>query len=349
MEEKIANLEENVEGKLEAVNTKVAGLATALIRGFNEIEDVLANMDDKIEKNPRNTPSGDRENIVVSGGSGTESVEMFNWGQRKWFPLQSMPKKRCGATSFVYNNHVTIAGGYFDESVYFDDMIKMNIDPTPDLSVHWAESRLKLPAKLVYHSSVLYNDRLILIGGFDGNATSNCVYGIRLSPPYGIELLSRMPEPRRGHCCEIFDDEIVIVGGRRTGRYSDGLCSVILYNVTKNEWKHLTPLPYEVSIMATVRWGNNIVVLGGHDKNGKRLNTVILYNVKTGQSHTLPAMGSKRLGCSAVVIGSKIVVMGGMDAQGPVKSVEAFNFRSYTWEELPEMSVARWFHTAAVV
>jgi N-acetylneuraminic acid mutarotase len=124
---------------------------------------------------------------------------------------------------------------------------------------------------------------------------------------------------------------------------------VVLYNVTKNEWKQLKPLPYEVSIMATVRWENNIVVLGGHDKNGKRLNTVILYNVKTGQSHTLPAMGSKRLGCSAVVIGSKIVVTGGMDAQGPVKSVEAFNFRSYSWEELPEMSVARWFHTAAVV
>ena len=32
-----------------------------------------------------------------------------------------------------------------------------------------------------------------------------------------------------------------------------------------------------------------------------------------------------------------------------LKSVEAFNFESYTWEELPEMSQGRYFHAAVVV
>ncbi len=32
-----------------------------------------------------------------------------------------------------------------------------------------------------------------------------------------------------------------------------------------------------------------------------------------------------------------------------MKSVEAFNFESYTWQELPEISEARWYHTAVVV
>jgi hypothetical protein len=162
---KITNVERNVtdmktdmEGKFEAVNNEVKGLKTTLIEGFDEMKDVLLKMEDKIEENRRkvrNTASGDKENIIVAGGGGTDSVEMFNWRQRTWSPLQSLPKKWEGATSFVYNNHVTIAGGFCSWCV--DNMIRMNINPNPDLSMHWSDCPGKLPAKLAYHSSVLYN------------------------------------------------------------------------------------------------------------------------------------------------------------------------------------------------
>ena len=117
------------------------------------------------------------------------------------------------------------------------------------------------------------------------------------------------------------------------------------YDVKKNECKQLAPLPYAVSEMATVRWGDNIVVIGGDDNRGTSLNTVVMYNVKTEQSHMLPRMRCKRWGCAAVVIGNNIVVLGGHDEEG-LKSVEAFNFERNTWEELPTMSEARWYHTA---
>ncbi len=340
----------DMEGKLEAVNNEVKGLKTALIEGFNEMKDVLVKMEDKIEEKTRkvrNTPSGDRENIIVVGGVGTDSVEMFNWRQRTWSPLQSVPKKRFSATSFVYNNHVTIAGG--NCSGYVDDMIRMNIHPNPDLSVHWSECPVKLPTKLAYHSSVLHNDHLMVTGGYDGNAVSDCIHEVQVVPPYTVKTLSRMPEPRRNHCMEIFDDSLLIVGGRTTGRYRDTLSSVVLYDIEKNKCKQLTPLPYEVSEMATVRWGDNIVVIGGVDKHANELDTVIIYNVKTEQSHMLPSMRCKREDCTAVVIGNNIVVLGGEDERATLKSVEAFNFESYTWQELPEMSQARWWHTAVVV
>jgi hypothetical protein len=61
-------------------------------------------------------------------------------------------------------------------------------------------------------------------------------------------------------------------------------------------------------------------------------------------------MRCKRRGCTAVVIGNNIVVLGGDDEQWSfLKSVEAFNFESYSWYELPEMSQERWLHTAVVV
>ena len=107
-----------------------------------------------------------------------------------------------------------------------------------------------------------------------------------------------------------------------------------------------------MSEMASVRWGDNVVVIGSVDKRGDELNTVILYNVKTEQSHMLPPMRCKRQGCTAVIVGNNIVVLEGYGEQGKLKSVECFNFESYTWQELPEMSEmsqARYLHTAVVV
>ena len=126
-----------------------------------------------------------------------------------------------------------------------------------------------------------------------------------------MKTLSRMPERRQDNCLEIFDDSLLIVGGKSTWRCRENLSSVVLYDIKKNECKQLAPLPYEVSQMAIMRWGDNIVVIGGVDKHGKELDTVIIYNVKTEQSHMLSSMRCKRGGCAAVVIGNNIVVLGG--------------------------------------
>ena len=347
VDRKMVHMKTDLEGKLDAVNNEVKGLRTALVEAFNEMKDVLVKMDGKIEENARKVsgPSGDRENIIVAGGLENDSVEMFNWRQRTWSPLQSMPKKRHGATSFVYNNQVVIAGGWCD------DMIRMNVDPHPDLSTHWSDCPMKLPAKLTYHSSVLYQDKLMVTGGHDGNTggTSDKIHEVQVVPPHTVKTLSQMPEPRQNHCTEIFDDSLLILGGRTTGQYKDSLKSVVLYDIKNNVCKQLTPLPSEVSAMATVRWGNNVVVIGGIDKHYNKLNTVVMYNVTTQQSHRLPSMRYKRCACTAVVVGNNIVVLGGVDEQGrELRSVEVFNFERNTWQELPEMSQERYWHTTVV-
>jgi hypothetical protein len=107
---------------------------------------------------------------------------------------------------------------------------------------------------------------LIVTGGHDGNAVSDCIHEVQLVPPYTVKTLSRMPGSRREHSTQLFDDNMLIVGGRTTDRYQDSLISVVLYDIKKNECKQLAPLPYEVSEMATVRWEDDIVVIGGTDK-----------------------------------------------------------------------------------
>ena len=355
METRMANVETkmvNIEGKLEAVNNEVKGLKTALVEAFDQMKDVLVKMEDNIKENARkvrNAPSGDRENIIVAGGVENDSVEMFNWRQRTWSSLQSMPKKRHGATSFVYNNQLVVAGGYCDGTGRVDDMIKMNVDPHPDLSIHWSDCPIKLPATLVHHSSVLYNEKLMVTGGYDGNAISDKIHEVQVVPPYTVKTLSRMPGPRQRHCTEIFDDSLLILGGTTTGSCQNSLSIVVLYDIKNNVCKQLKPLPYEVSEMASVRWGDNVVVLGGCNKRYNALNTVVMYNVTTEQSHMLPSMRYKRGACTAVVVENNIVVLGGWGDGRPMKSGEVFNFERNTWQELPEMSQARDYHTAVVV
>ena len=353
IETKMVNMKTDIEGKLEAVKIEVKELKTALVEAFDQMKDVLVKMEDNIKENARkvrNAPSGDKEHIIVAGGVGNDSVEMFNWRQRAWSPLQSMRNERWGMPSFVYNNQVVIAGGVCSGTGLVDNMIRMNVDPHPDLSTHWSDCLIKLPATLAFYSSVLYNDKLMITGGYDENATSDKIHEVQVVPPYTVKTLSRMPGPRQHHCTEIFDDSLLILGGTTTDGCGNSLSSVVLYDIKNNVCKQLKPLPYEVSDMATVKWGDNVVVIGGIDKRSKTLNTVVMYNVKTEQSHMLPPMRCKRYGCTAVVVENNIVVLGGVEVQWrAIKSVEIFNFERNTWQELPEMSQARYYHTAVVV
>ena len=143
----------------------------------------------------------------------------------------------------------------------------------------------------------------------------------------------------------------MVIGGKKTAYCKDSLSSVVSYDIKKNECQQsdLPALPYPVSEMTTVKWGDNVVIIGGADKDSKQLNDAIIYNIKTGNSHMLPPMLHKRGGCMAVVIENTIVVLGGWDKREFLKSVERFSFQQYSWEKLPEMKEERYLATAVVI
>ena len=362
MNTKMANLQANVETNFEAVNNEVRGMRMSLNEvkdGFDQLKEaVLEKMESKerkqeeITRDVSGTANGGRENqhIFVAGGWGRNSVEIFNYRQRLWFLLKPMPESRDSATSFVYNNHVTVAGGYCGACV--DNMIRINIHPVPDLLINWSDFAAKLPARMEAHNGVVYNDSLFVTGGYneDQRVYSDCIHEVQLQPPYTVKLLYKMPVPRARHNTVLCDDSILIVGGKKSVYCKDNLSSVLSYDMKENECQQLPALPYAVSEMATVKWAENVVIIGGADKDDKALNNVMIYNVKTGNSHMLPPMLHKRRGCMAVVIENTIVVLGGRDERGDkLKSVEGFSFERFSWEELPDMNETRYLATAIVI
>ena len=359
---KMANLQANVEAKFEAVNNEVRGMRMSLNEvkdGFDHLKEaVLEKIESKERKQEEITRDvcatasgrGENQHIFVAGGAGSNSAEIFNCCQRLWSLLKPMPVNRNSATSFVYNNHVTVAGGYCRGPV--DNMIQMSIYPVPDLSINWSNFAAKLPATMQAHSGVVYKDSLFLTGGYnkDQGVVSDCIHEVQLKPPYTVKLLSKMPEPRVHHKTVLCDDSILIVGGRNSWDYNDSLSSVLSYDIKKNECKPLPALPYAVSEMATVKWAENVVIIGGADRHGKPLNKVMIYNVKTGNSHMLPPMLHKRKGCMAVVIENTIVVLGGCDERWKYfTSVEHFSFECYSWKGLPDMQESRGYAAAVVI
>ena len=158
-----------------------------------------------------------------------------------------------------------------------------------------------------------------------------------------------MPQRRCYHGVAFFGDRILIVGGKDGISSRSILRSVVMYDITTNECQALAPLPYPVHSMATVKWGDdNVMIMGGVDRNIQPLKKVIMYNIDTQESRELPNMKYKREGCVAAVVRDTVIVMGGQDETGYLQSVETFMFGNDSWTELPEMPEKRNLATAAV-
>ena len=293
--------------------------------------------------------------VVVAGGykpgGSLSSVEMFNLSIGTWKKLQPMKECRNSASSVVYNSQVIVTGGRGKNGAMMSaERLSTNVVYARQ-SISWEKLAVELPRQMSRHCSVIYNGRLIVIGGKDGeDKTSNSIFEVSLVPPYTTKSLAVMPKRRYYHGVSIFGDMIVIVGGDTSAFFFSTTDSVLMYDITKNECQKLTPLPYPVSQMATVKWGDdNIIIIGGADSKFEPLNKVLIYNIKTQECHMLPDMKYKRAGCVAAVVRDTVIVMGGQDErQNYLKSVECFRFDRYSWEELPEMHEARLWATAVV-
>ena len=297
---------------------------------------------------------GEELKVVVAGGEniGVEinSVEVFSLSTQLWTQLQQMRKCRGGLCSVVFNNQVILVGGLVNSGTT-NSMERLSTNAVRnDQSITWKKFTAKLPRQLEGHCAVVYNEELIVIGGYDSEtgAYSDSITEVSLVPPYTTKLLATMPQTRCYHGIAIFGDKIVIVGGSETAACISPLSSVVMYDITKNECTELAPLPYPVCEIATVKWGDdNLIIIGGADSEYNPLNKVLIYNVKTQKSHMLPDMKYKRQGCVAAVVSDTVIVMGGGDeSDNYLKSVESFRFDRYSWEDLPDMHEARCWATA---
>ncbi|CAB4001593.1 RING finger 151-like [Paramuricea clavata] len=366
---KVELVQEQLRGQLnkqEESNRQLKADNIEMKRSLNEIMKHLERMTQQTshevqaEEMKKDIAEGgmDRESkILITGGfDGREnlnSVEMFSLLNATWTPLKPMKEGRQEASSVVHNNQFFVMGGH-GNSGEIKSIEKLSLNAVQvDQSITWENVLAELPVAVYGHCSVVYNGRLIVIGGYDVSklSHSDSITEISLVPPYTSKLLATMPQARYQHGVAMFGDKILILGGRALcWNYGTNHASVLLYDITKNKCKELAALPYPVSDMATVKWGDDsVIIVGGAGSNIQALNKVLLYNIKTQKSRMLPDMKYKRRGCVAAVVRDTVIVMGGQDERrNCLKSVECFQFDRYSWQELPEMQEVRCWATAVV-
>ena len=285
-----------------------------------------------------NTP---KQDILVAGGEGATSAEIYSWEKNGWFEVSSMNEEHVGASSFIDKDHIFVVGGWYCKKI---ESLDIN-----NLPLKWNKYYGKLPYACSDHQTVVCQRSVIQIGGYnyDESKRSNLISELQLTSPCAMKELCQMPEPRECHGTEVVEDKVLILGGCDSKKTTD---SVFEFDPTTKKCKKVPKLPFALSSMATVRWRDEVVVLGGQDEDGKQRNDVFMYNFKTGKITALPSMLEKRYNCCAVITGDTIVVMGGdNDEYETLSSVECFTMGSSTWQYLPAMNYVRCSAVAEVL
>ena len=292
---------------------------------------------EKLEKSSRNVSdvvNAINADIVVIGGidatKALSSVERFNFLNQTWTPLDELKTARVGHAAVVFQNQILVCGGTTsgDNLNCIDSIEVLDLN---DNSPTWHEFAVNLPVKVAGHKCVVYGNRLLIIGGkTEGGNVSDTIYELLLVPPYSSKLLCHMKKKRVLHGAELFEDKVLIAGGRGTE------ADVQMFDITRNECVKMPPLLYPRSFMATVGRDDTMLLIGGRDDRKELSNDIIQYDVKTGQSKVLTKKKAEQDGCSAVYSGNTLVVMGGLGED--LCLVECFNFVTNSWRKLPSIT-----------
>ena len=348
---------EEVKKEVGEVKKEVKDLKENISKVNNDVDEVKVMMSQVLEKlnmlehlNKLPSPTEGmlnipREDILIAGGYGdVTGTEIFSWEKNGWFEVSPMNEKHAQASSFIYNDQLSVAGGFRCETI---ETLDLNALP-----LKWRKFPGKLPFGCSDHQTIVHQERVIHIGGYnyDERKRSNVISELQLTSPYNLKELCLMPEPRDYHGAEIFEDKVLILGGQKSGARTGYLDSVLEFDVKTNQCKEMPPLPRSLTEIATVQWRDQVVVLGGRDKDNRALNDVFMYNIKTGKITVLPSMLEKRSDRCAVITGDTIVVMGGVNEKhARLKSVECFTMGSSSWEYFPAMNKARFCAVAEVL
>ena len=316
-------------------------------------------------------------NIVVVGGidksnyyspNTFSSVEMYSLANRTWSELAPMQEKRESPTAHLCNGRVMVTGGVEHKTTEYDGALyhaKKSIEyiQIPQLineahSDEFSSFVSQLPIECFGHKTAMINNYLWMVGGInydqtdDRNKQNNkaqyldTIYTIPIKSPLTHIVKCQMPKPLAYHCLEILNgNELLITGGSTTGMSRDVVDAVLLYNTVTNTLQEMHPLPFPMSHMATVKHGEDVIIIGGQNKDGQSLNTVFKYNCKKNECDQLPGMKHRRSQCAAVISGNKVFVMGGHDQD----SVECFDINYQVWHELPSMRRKRFGFAAVLV
>ncbi|XP_069797514.1 kelch-like protein 12 isoform X3 [Narcine bancroftii] len=239
------------------------------------------------------------------------------------------------------NEVLLVIGGFGSQQSPIDVVEKYN-----PKSQEWSFLS-SITRKRRYVATVSLNDRIYVIGGYDGRSRLSSVECLDYtSDEDGVWYSVAPMNVRRGLAgATTLGDMIYVAGGFDGSRRHT---SMERYDPNIDQWSMLGD-------MQTAREGAGLVVangviycLGGYD-GINILSSVERYDPHTGHWTHVTPMATKRSGAGVALLNDHIYVVGGFDGTAHLASVEAYNIRTDSWVMITNMTTPRCYVGAAVL
>ena len=153
-----------------------------------------------------------------------------------------------------------------------------------------------------------------------------------------------MPTARSEITATNIGNDIYVIGG--FDESGDPLDVVEVYNVRKNSWKSIDPLPQELHHTAAASYDGKIYVVGGFiSREQIPSNQLFIYDPMNNQWTEGKSMPTQRGALNALFVNGTLYAIGGWDGSRTLNINEAYDPLTNKWISKPSMPTAR--HHAA--
>ena len=195
--------------------------------------------------------------VIISGvGSNGQCIE---FDQEEYQVIPSLNVNRYYAASTFIQNKVVVAGGSDDIYNSLDSIEILDWDESNHGS-QWIQSPSNLPIEVEYHALVTFNNKLVLIGGWDSNALDTIWEGSfdGLNNEISwVKMGLRLQKKRFRHFSFVISNRIITFGGYNV---DDDFVEIIENNTLKQGPK----VPFKLSTFydrAVLDRKNRIIII----------------------------------------------------------------------------------------
>ena len=159
----------------------------------------------------------------------------------------------------------------------------------------------------------------------------------------GWQTLARSTVPRTEVAAARIGDGAYVVGGFAA---PDGATSAVVerYDLRRNRWTRVKPIPQAVNHAAAVAYAGDLYVVGGYTAaGGLDGETAALWRYEPAADRwtRLPAAPTARAALAAGVIGDRLFVAGGARGGAALRTLEVYDFKRRRWSRGPSLRTAR--------
>ena len=271
------------------------------------------------------------DKIWVLGGADYDNYALNDFKNDVWFSADGVTWTRATSSaawsaralhsSVVYNNKLWVLGG--TSSRYFSDATNDVWFSADGVTWTQATSSAAWSAR-VGHSSVVYNNKLWVLGGVDNKRFKNDVWFSENGSTWTRATSNAAWSTRALHTSVVYNNKLWVLGGGAQYFFSSDWYSKndVWFSADGATWTQATSdAAWSRFLHSSVVYDDKMWVLGGRDLNsniniGYKNDLWFSTDGITWTQATSSAAWSARAGHSSVVYNNKLWVLGGVDNTG---------------------------------